>query len=210
MKQICPNPRRWHEIYERLRTVCQQRSLSLPPVPLILNGWVYSNDTEKAERWNATAKWATDNGLPDLVVLNPSDWYSVNTPSTCEIGPFGGPMYLPWRFTPSARPSFERVQSAMDALNTNWTVIAGEFASYTTPLRFTGTKMRRLLVSVAGTAPLPPWGDDWNCLASDHRRRAFTVFRQNVNEIIAPMQVDHIDFEMPGSGGTAKHLKRVS
>jgi hypothetical protein len=40
---------------------------------------VYSNDIEKAERWNATVKWATDNDLPDLVVLNPSDWYSVNT-----------------------------------------------------------------------------------------------------------------------------------
>jgi len=146
MKNICPKPRRWVQINERLCTICQLRSLPLPPVPLILHGWAYSNDIQKADRWNATLKSATEHGLSDLVVLNPSDWYSVDSPSTYEIGPLGGPVYLPWQFAPSARPSLERVQSAMEALNKNWTVIAGEFARYTTPLWFTANKKRRLLV----------------------------------------------------------------
>ena len=206
MKNICPKPRLWVEIYERLRTICQLRSLPLPPVPLILHGWAYSNDIQKAERWNATLKCATDHGLSDLVLLNHSDWYSVDSPSTYEMGPFGGPVYLPWRFAPSTRPSLETVQSVVGALSTNWTAIAGELARYTKPLRFTGNKMRRLLVSVDGTAPLPPWGEDWNCLANDDRRRAFTMFRQKINEAIAPMEVDHIDFELPGEATTRRNI----
>lgn len=73
---ICPSPGRWHEIHKALLAACNERRIpTKPPVPLILNGWVFSNDIEKAERWNATEQWAQENGLAELVAVPPEDWY---------------------------------------------------------------------------------------------------------------------------------------
>jgi hypothetical protein len=55
--------------------------------------------------------------------------------------------------------------------------------------------MRRLVVSVSQSAPSPPWGD-WNRLANNESRRAFTELRRKVNTAIAPLEIDHIDFEI--------------
>ena len=196
---ICPNPRRWHEIDERLLGVCAERKITrLPPKPLILNGWVSTNDLEKAHRWAETVNWAEKHGLADLVAVDPPDWYAVEKPSSCPIGPLGGPMYLPWRFDSVARPSEQSVRAAFEALLNNWVSIAGELALFTQPSRFTGAKMRRLVVSVSQSAASPPWGQ-WNRLANDESRRAFTELRRKVNTTIAPLEIDHIDFELePG------------
>lgn len=82
---ICPNPGRWHEIYERLLSACAERNLTKPPLPLILNGWVGTNDVEKAERWAETVDWAERHGLADLVTVQPQDWYTVEKPSSYFI-----------------------------------------------------------------------------------------------------------------------------
>jgi hypothetical protein len=66
---ICPIPRRWHEIHQQLLTVSAERNVASPPRPLILNGWVFSNDIEKANRWTETVNWAKQHDLVDLVTL---------------------------------------------------------------------------------------------------------------------------------------------
>jgi len=196
MVNICPNPRYWHEIYECLLAVCAERKLSrLPPKPLILGGWWATNDLEKARRWAETVNWAEKHGLADLVVVGPPDWYAVEEPSSHTVGPLGGPMYLPWRLDPVAKPSEQSVRAAFDALLENWATIAGELARFTQPSRFTGAKMRRLVVSVSQSAASPPWGQ-WDRLANDESRRAFTELRRKVNATISPLEIDHIDFEL--------------
>lgn len=195
MVNICPNPRCWHEIHERLLALCAERKITrLPPKPLILNGWVATNDLEKAHRWAETVNWAEEHGLADLVTVDPPDWYAVEEPSSYPIGSLGGPMYLPWRFDPVARPSEQSVRAAFDALLKNWIMIAGELSLFTKPLRFTGAKMRRLVVSVSQSAASPPWGQ-WGRLANDESRRSFTELRRKVNATIAPLVIDHIDFQ---------------
>lgn len=88
MVNICPNPRRWHAIHERLLVLCAERKITpLPPKPLILNGWAYTNDVEKADRWTETVDWAKRHGLIDLVAVEPEDWYSVEQPSSGPVEP---------------------------------------------------------------------------------------------------------------------------
>lgn len=195
MVNICPKPFRWHEIYERLRKGCSERDTSPPPTPLILNGWVYSNDVEKADRWAKTVEWAKQNGLVDLIQLEPQDWYVVEQPSTYQLGPLGGPTHLPWHFEPAEKPSDEAAEAALARLLENWPRIAGEVARHTKPTRITGEKLRRLVVAVALSAPPPPWGD-WDRLAEDESRRAFTELRRAVNSTVAPLEIDHIEFEV--------------
>jgi hypothetical protein len=38
-----------------------------PPKPLILAGWAYSSDLEKAHRWDETVAWANYNGCAEIV-----------------------------------------------------------------------------------------------------------------------------------------------
>lgn len=113
MVNICPNPGRWREIYERLLPVCRQRNLPLPPRPLILNGWVYTNDVQKAEIWAATVKWAASHGVSDLVVLDPSDWSASRICRAMKSGHSTALCYLPWRFEASPRPSPDVIQGAI-------------------------------------------------------------------------------------------------
>jgi len=91
MVNICPNPRRWHEIHERLLVVCAERNIAqLPPKPLILNGWAYTNDLEKSDRWAETVNWAKKHGLADMVSVDQPDWYAVEEPSSHAVDPLGG------------------------------------------------------------------------------------------------------------------------
>ncbi len=192
--KICPKPHRWHDIYEELRQVCSERRIeSLPPVPFILNGWIATNDVEKAERWAATVQWATEHGVANLVQFAADDWYAVEKPSSHLVGPEGGPMLLPWRFEPAEKPSDEAAHAALALLVEQWPRIAGELAPHTKPVAITGEKMRRLVVAVSGTSPRPPWGN-WDRLAEDESRRAFTQFRRAINSVVAPLEIDHIDF----------------
>ena len=49
----------WNDVYQALLQVWEQRQdLAKPPTPLILNGWVFSSDIEKMNRWEETLAWA--------------------------------------------------------------------------------------------------------------------------------------------------------
>jgi hypothetical protein len=78
-------PRRWHEIHEQLVAHAHAHSCTppSPPVPLILNGWVYSDDSAKKVRWEETRDWARNNGCASIVAAIPDrDYYEVEEPST--------------------------------------------------------------------------------------------------------------------------------
>lgn len=84
LNYICPMPMDWNNICERLELEFR-KTHEIPnleglnlwkhiglPIPLILNGWVYSTDTDKQIRWRETIKWAESKGL--LWVIEQSDF----------------------------------------------------------------------------------------------------------------------------------------
>ena len=74
---ICPMPIKWNEIYEPLLAFYEkQKGIPKPPIPLILAGWVYSNDIEKSIRWKETISWVNDY-YPEksIINLNENEWY---------------------------------------------------------------------------------------------------------------------------------------
>ncbi len=197
MTRICPNPMPWNEAYKRLTRFAETQCCAppLPPKPLILAGWAYSNDIEKQFRWEETVEWAANNGCQELVDSIPDDeFYFADEPTTYTVGPMGGPMYRPWDFESKDRPSSEVLKKGMETLLRQWSEIAGEeLSKITRPLGFSGNKARRLLVQ-ADIASHPPWGDWAHLSQVEPERRAFTKFRASVNRAISPHEVDHIDF----------------
>ena len=197
MMFVCPLPIPWHETYQRLEAAWEERGRrgSPPPVPLILSGWVYSNDVAKACRWSDTLSWAESHGFSDLIPKFANEQkYMVAEMSCYDVGPRGGPMYLPWNRDEKERRTEGALKSAFVKLEKDWAMIAGEkLAAVTRPMGFTGRKKRRLLVK-ADPSVKPPWGE-WDRLAPDERRRAFTRLRKASNDTIAPLMVDHIDFD---------------
>lgn len=88
MKQdfICPYPMRWNQIYKDLGEAYESstgKKLPLtsldvwwvggPPTPLILGGWVFSNDDDKRERWKETLLWAEKHNLLHLTNVEDSE-----------------------------------------------------------------------------------------------------------------------------------------
>lgn len=195
MIRVCPNPIPWSNVFKRLSRVADVRAdLSKPPVPLILNGWVFSNDAEKIARWNQTVEWAKDAGCEDLTdALLDEDYYFTDEVTSYQVGPHGGPMYRGWDFEAKERPEQEALENALERLNMRWAEIAIGFADATRPVGFTGGKARRLVVTVTKDAD-PPWGG-WDRISpAEEKRRTFTVFRRAVNKALEPLEVDHIDF----------------
>jgi hypothetical protein len=195
--RVCPQPLAWHEAFERLTQYAEVHPCKppRPPTPLILGGWVYSNDVEKMERWEQTCEWARTNSCAHLISDMPADaFYYVDEPWAGAIGPLGGPMVRPWDFEAKSRPPEEELRRLLALLSERWAEIVGaQLAATTRPLRFSGAKARRLLVEANGAAT-PPWGG-WSFRSYEEReRQAFRDFRTAVNSAIAPHQVDHIDF----------------
>jgi len=204
MHRLCPKPAVWSEVFNRLRhyaeiVACVPPS---PPTPLILNGWMYSNDVQKEARWKETVDWAVQNGCDKEVNIPDSSFYCVDAIDTMtdhEIGPLGGPMYLPWSSEEKARPTKESLDSFLKLLSSNWERVAGlEMSRATEPVKFSGAKARCLWVRVHGCVQ-PTWGS-WDRLSStESERRSFTKFREAINNLIAPHTVDHVEFltELP-------------
>jgi hypothetical protein len=193
--RICPNPTPWNDVYQKLKSLADSKAeLPAPPVPLILNGWVYTNDLEKKQRWNETLEWAKAAGCISIVeALSESDYYFAQSPSDYQIGPMGGPMYLDWNFEKKNKPTPDQIVDALELLKEHWSGIAENVAEITCPQGFGGSKKRRLIVNVIGSGE-PPWGS-WDSLSvDDKQRRTFTKFRSAVNDAIKPLEVDHIDF----------------
>ncbi|MEQ1858463.1 MAG: hypothetical protein ABMA13_00850 [Chthoniobacteraceae bacterium] len=166
-------------------------------MPLILNGWGYSSDRDKEERWQHTLKWAEERGLMDLIPkLKDDDFYSVEHLSTS----YPEQHYRPDRYAVREQPLSEAIEAAMEVLRTNWSIIAGdELASVCKPVEFTGQKARRLLVRV--NVPFTPAWGSWTKLSPGPERKHFTDFRTRINKAIAPLCVDHVDFDDQTNGG---------
>lgn len=203
MKFVCPQPKSWAEVHSALTCAWETsgREGAPPPIPLILNGWTYSNDLEKAQRWQETVIWAKGRKLGRIVAdLRDQDKYCVQEFTSYNVGPLGGPIYLAWNFEVKPIPDAGSVRTALALLIKDWlTIVGSEMDSMTKPLRFTGKKKRRLVVK-ADAAQVPPWGS-WNHLGRGADRRAFTRLRWAINQAISPLTVDHIDFE-PAAGST--------
>jgi hypothetical protein len=194
--RVCPNPDEWYRVYRELNQFslvneCYPRT---PPSPLILQGWVYSNDITKYKQWLRTKLWAFRNKCFELVVLEDHAFYKVFEMSTHAIGPLYDPMYLPWDYQSKICPSASLISELIERLRLNWESAAGSFlARVTKPLEFTGAKKRNLACGYS-QGPSPPWGE-WDRLSSEtEKRRAFTRLRTTVNELISPHTVDHITF----------------
>jgi hypothetical protein len=168
----------WNEVYQALRRFWEQSGCKgePPPMPLILNGWGFSNDVDKAAHWTLTLEWVEKFGCKNLIPEFGEDQkYSVEEMTSYTVGPYGGPMYLEWNYDPKHRPQPDEERKALDTLKANWgNIAAPEVAAATKPLQFTGQKRRRLLVG-ARKNTTPPWGG-WDYLApvrSEERSRSF-------------------------------------
>lgn len=200
MTRVCPNPIPWNAVYQRLLHVWESRpDLPKPPVPLILNGWVFSNDVEKMDRWEDTLRWAQTAGCePITSSLSDDDFYQTEEVTSYRIGPLGGPMHHPWDFETKQKPGQQVLDTGLLRLRENWPDLAIGFATGTHPVGFSGNKARKLVVAVSEQV-LPPWGT-WDSLSNDEaKRRTFTAFRKAINEILHPHEVDHIDFVIDNS-----------
>lgn len=103
-------------------------------------------------------------------------------------------MCLAWTYDKKLCPSRDELPAATQKLKDDWASILGfDLARITFPDKFTGRKRRRLLVSFCTSQP-PPWGACRSLTVSIDERRAFTTFRNAVNESTSPLVVDHIDF----------------
>jgi len=159
-----------------------------PPTPLILGGWNFSGDFEKNAVWEATKQWANEMDLSHLIPeLTDKQSYFVSSMQS-----YSYPSEF-WNYSPREKPEKEAINIAIEKLKTNWVSIVGsELAETTMPVCFTGKKCRRLLVN-ANFATNPPWGS-WSKKSGGEEGKAFTLFRQNINEAISPLEIDHIDF----------------
>jgi|LSQX01.3.fsa_nt_gb hypothetical protein len=194
---VCPKPLFWNNIYKELKAFAGHNfcTPSSPPVPLILSGWVFTNDSEKQKRWQKTIEWAKANGCSYIVDNIPEEnFYYAYELLTCDIGPTGGSCYRPWDFECKPKHSEKERLSALEHLRANWIETVGnEMGNRMYPKSITGVKGRRLLVYADNTY-IPPWGT-WDELSFNKAMRiTFTNFRAAINKAIAPYEVDHIDF----------------
>jgi hypothetical protein len=192
MIYVCPKPYVWHPTYMKLRKAWEVagRKFPEPPIPLVLDGWHYSSDTDKKQRWEATLQWAKQYEQMGLIPsFAEEEIYFTDALSTS----YPEQHYRPDRYVERDRPDTADIERVIPTLIRNWDKIAGDaIAAITKPLRITGAKARRLVV-LALEGGLPPWGT-WHSLSSGPERETFSAFRRRVNEAIAPVQVDHIDF----------------
>ena len=203
MVRVCPKPPLWASVYQQLQKHAASRVClsAAPPMPLILGGWIHSNDVQKQDRWAETVAWADANGAGrHVAAMQTTDFYEVERLGSVDIGPTGGPISPLWNFERKPRPGADAMAACTARLRSTWAATAGpDIATCTAPVGFTDAKARRLLVAAAGDAA-PPWGE-WKWLPADpQRRRIFTRLRTAINAVVSPHHVDHINFESATSG----------
>jgi hypothetical protein len=89
---ICPLPDVWAAVHQQLLKAWKTTGAAAmpePPVPLILGGWAFSSDAQKADRWTETVKWAERHGFSHLI------------PTTQERDAYPGQRRLPSMNDPS-------------------------------------------------------------------------------------------------------------
>lgn len=192
MQVVCPQPLIWSEIFKLLNRYWKEQLLckgAPPPRPLILGGWTFSNDYDKNERWKETKNWARERSCVKLIPeLSNEEAYMTHTFSSWIPYKFSN-----WNEEPRVRPEREKVAHYMKELFQVWPgIVDPEFGQKTKPLILTGKKLRRLVV-LYQPEYLPPWGSWSNHLAKGSPSQ-FTLLRKQVNSLLAPHEVDHIDF----------------
>lgn len=194
MIHVCPKPPIWVETYQRLDESWRRAGCGCepPPMPLVLAGWIYSSDRDKQQRWQQTIEWADRHNFAHLMpILRDDEYYVTDYLSTS----YPEQNYRPDRYVVRERPSADAIANALQVLKRDWHNIVGpELASVCEPDSFTGSKARRLLVTVF-REHTPPWGT-WSSLSAGAPRQAFTAFRERINAAITPVYVDHIDFNV--------------
>lgn len=80
--RICPEPGKWHELWEMLPDKKRVGHGWQPPLPLILGAWNYASGIEKMLRLREHIEYAVKKRILDLVdrflrSLKDDDWYSV-------------------------------------------------------------------------------------------------------------------------------------
>ena len=78
-------PMVWADIHKKLVNALELsgRQGNAPPVPLILNGWVFTSDVDKKERWDETLAWTRTHSLEHLVPpLEDNQRYAVSEMTT--------------------------------------------------------------------------------------------------------------------------------
>ena len=206
MKQVCPKPRVWHDIYLQLKKISRKNtSIPEPPEPIILGGWWCTGDFEKALQWNATLHWIDVHGGREFVEnLNNSDFH-------CVVE-FGRPIEEKWSLEqtlPAEKYAKEIASDLLQNLVNNWSEIAGELAKKCMPVCFTGKKSRCLKIQTF-SLEAPPWGT-WGIGNVKYRdvkftnKNEFTKFRIRINSYLLPHRVDHIKFFHRNASASGEH-----
>jgi hypothetical protein len=77
--RVCPIPKLWNELHE-IAVEADINDSTPPPLPLILGGWFYSENSEKSKRLMELLHWTCQNNVGDVVwaylkCLDEGDWH---------------------------------------------------------------------------------------------------------------------------------------
>lgn len=80
--RICPRPDLWNGLWEMLPNKSRDGAGWEPPLPLILNAWWFTSDSEKALRLKEHIEWAVKHQSLNVVAeylrsLQESDWHHI-------------------------------------------------------------------------------------------------------------------------------------
>ena len=78
--RICPQPKKWNELWKMLPDRKQKGNGWEPSLPLILAAWWEASDEQKAERLKSHVQWAFEHGKllqidSYLRNLSDNDWH---------------------------------------------------------------------------------------------------------------------------------------
>ncbi len=81
--RICPEPRKWNQLWEMLPEKTRVGSGWNPPLPFILNAWDHTNGLEKILRLKQHLEYAAEKGALDQVELflknlTQDEWFTRN------------------------------------------------------------------------------------------------------------------------------------
>lgn len=193
-----PMPWDWAQLYGLLSNAWAEKADSgvpEPPVPLILAGAAFSSAMAIRQRWVELIHWSNNNGFAEIFLeaLPPPPLEDVATriAGVSVDGSGWCPEFGEQNHEPKIRPSKEAVAAALKTLQAQWAEVVGhKISSHTRPHRFTGSKLRRLVV-IADENYSPPWGS-WYFI--EKNPRTFTAFRKSINAAISPLEVDTVTF----------------
>ena len=70
MIKVCPNPIPWNNVFNKLSEFANDHeNLSKPPVPLILGGWVSTNDLDKKAFSYKNSNWRTECSFGRMMIF---------------------------------------------------------------------------------------------------------------------------------------------